>query len=303
MKDMYKYINPGIIHFMAYPETMKGEGPVLETLNKIAVDDYFHVVEITSIKDREVRKKAGRLLKDAHMDVYYGAQPVQLSNGLNINSFDDEHRKKAVEILKSKVDEAVETGCKGFAFLSGKNVDIDKTDEALDLLTDSVREICTYAASVDKDLTVCLEVFDYDIDKCALIGPVDVVERFAKRMCAMCSNFGLIVDLSHLPLLRENAYESIAPIKEYIRHIHIGNAVTDKNHPAYGDSHPSFGLEGSDNDVEELVVFLKVLLETGYLNASSPKAVSFEIKPLADQSSEVIIANAKRVLTKAWARL
>jgi hypothetical protein len=48
-----------------YPETIKGEGPILETLKKIAVDDYFNAVEITWIKDRELRKKAKRTLNEA----------------------------------------------------------------------------------------------------------------------------------------------------------------------------------------------------------------------------------------------
>lgn len=32
-----------------------------------------------------------------------------------------------------------------------------------------------------------------------------------------------MVDLSHLPLLRETAEEAILPIKDYIVHAHIGN--------------------------------------------------------------------------------
>lgn len=45
----------GLVHFMAFPATIKGEGPVLETIRKIAVDDYFSAIEITTIKDPEQR--------------------------------------------------------------------------------------------------------------------------------------------------------------------------------------------------------------------------------------------------------
>jgi len=31
----------GIVHFMAFPETMRGEGPILEAVIKIAEDDFF----------------------------------------------------------------------------------------------------------------------------------------------------------------------------------------------------------------------------------------------------------------------
>jgi hypothetical protein len=39
------------------------------------------------------------------------------------------------------------------------------------------------------------------------------------------------------------------------------------------------------------------------LNPQNPPIVSFEVKPLAGETSEVIIANAKRVLKEAWARV
>ena len=35
-----------IVHFMAYPETIKGEGPIVETVTKIAEDDFFTGIEI-----------------------------------------------------------------------------------------------------------------------------------------------------------------------------------------------------------------------------------------------------------------
>ncbi|MDO9575117.1 MAG: sugar phosphate isomerase/epimerase, partial [bacterium] len=58
-----KYIKVGLIHFMAYPEVIKGEGPILETLEEIAKDDYFDVVEVTWIKDQEIREKAKEMLE------------------------------------------------------------------------------------------------------------------------------------------------------------------------------------------------------------------------------------------------
>jgi hypothetical protein len=42
---------------MAYPATIKGGGPVEETIKKLALDEYFHAIEISTIKDKEVRQK------------------------------------------------------------------------------------------------------------------------------------------------------------------------------------------------------------------------------------------------------
>ena len=57
-----KYMKLGIIHFMIYPETMKGEGPIIETLGKILSDEFFMAVEITRIKDDNVREQAKKML-------------------------------------------------------------------------------------------------------------------------------------------------------------------------------------------------------------------------------------------------
>ncbi len=37
-ESLYKYMKPGLVHFMAYPATMKGEGPVVETIKKVILD-------------------------------------------------------------------------------------------------------------------------------------------------------------------------------------------------------------------------------------------------------------------------
>ena len=33
-EPMRKYMKVGLVHFMAYPATIKGEGPVVETIKK-----------------------------------------------------------------------------------------------------------------------------------------------------------------------------------------------------------------------------------------------------------------------------
>lgn len=58
-----KYMKVGLVHFMAYPSTGNGEGPILETLRRVALDDYFEVVEMTWIKDPVIRKKPSKSLR------------------------------------------------------------------------------------------------------------------------------------------------------------------------------------------------------------------------------------------------
>ncbi len=56
-----KYMKVGLVHFMAYPTTIKGEGPILETIKKLALDDYFTAIEITTIKNIEERQKVKQM--------------------------------------------------------------------------------------------------------------------------------------------------------------------------------------------------------------------------------------------------
>jgi len=302
-ESMYKFMKVGLIHFMAYPQVMRGEGPILETLQKIAEDDFFTAVEVSWIKDDKVREKAKKLLEMSHLTVAYGAQPRLLINNLNLNSFDEEERKRAVREVKAGVDEAYEIEAKSLAFLSGKDPGEERREQAHKLLVSSIKEICDYAKS-EGDLRITLEIFDREIDKKCLIGPANDAKIVAEAVRKEYDNFGLMVDLSHLPLLNETHTQAILPIKDYLVHAHIGNCILrDEKHPAYGDQHPRFGIAGGENDVEELKAFLRVLLDIGFLNAENPPIVSFEVKPLAGESSEVVIANDKRVLKEAWARV
>lgn len=299
---MHKYMKVGLVHFMAFPATIKGEGPVLETVRKLALDDYFTAIEITTVKDKEERKKVKQLLDSSHMTVAYGAQPRLLTTGMNINDLNEENRQKALANLKEGVDEAYEMGAVGFAFLSGKYEEATK-EESYKALVTSTKEICAYVKSKGI-MKVALEVFDYDVDKKSLVGPAPLALRYAKEVREEFDNFGLMVDLSHIPLIHETIEESLLPVKDYIIHAHIGNCVVkNPDMPAYGDVHPRFGFPNGENDVNEVVAYLKVLFQIGFLGGKTRPIVSFEIRPFGDEDPDVVIANAKRTLNEAWMRL
>jgi sugar phosphate isomerase/epimerase len=292
----------GIIHSMAFPSSFNDKKSLLESFKAIALDDYFDVIEIGQVKDLEIREQIKQLLEVSKLTPAYGGHSRLLSNGLNINDLNEEVRQKAVEELKKGIDEAYYMGAVDFSFLSGHYVE-EKKEEALEALVKSTKELCTYAAEKG-NMLVLLEVFDYDIDKKSLLGPVELVKRYAKRVSMEHENFGIMVDLSHLPQLRETPREAILPIKEYVKHIHIGNAVVkDSSLEAYGDLHPRFDFPNSENGVEELVEFLKVLLEIRYLNTENPPILSFEVKPRPYEDEMLVIAGSKRVLNEAWARV
>jgi len=298
-ESLHAYMRVGIIHFMAYPEAGSGNGPIDESLRKILTDDYFDAVEITWIKDKDVRERARQMIQSAHISVAFGAQPMLLSQKQNVNSLDEGERKKAVDTVKAAIDEAYEMGAEGTAFLSGKYEESSK-EEAFQALLKSTKEICAYAKSKG-NMKIVHEVFDYDIDKASLIGPASLAKRYAEEIKKEYDNFGLMVDLSHIPLLHESIKESLHPIKEHLVHAHMGNCVMkDPSMPAYGDQHPRFGFPNSENDVDELVEYLQALKDMGFLNKEKPPILSFEVKPTAGEDPDVVLAGSKRVLNRAW---
>ncbi len=302
LEPISHYMKVGIVHFMAFPDTMKGEGPILQTVETIAEDTYFEAIELTWIKDDAVRKTVAQCLRVAGMTVAYGAQPRLLTTGLNVNDLDETARLSAVATLKAGIDEAVELGATGFAFLSGPYQE-NHLDEAMDALARSTREICCYAQEKG-DLSVALEVFDYDIDKKSLIGPAERARRFAEMIRPQYANFGLMIDLSHIPMIHETNDEHIMPLREYLIHAHMGNTViADPAYEAYGDTHPRFGFPHSENDVPQLAAYLQKLKDVGFISPQKRPIVSFEVKPWGDETPALVIANAKRTLDRAWAQV
>ena len=91
MQDSIRsYISTGLIHFMAYPNTMKGEGPIEETIRRIALDDYFDSIEVTWIKDPEgpqelrqafEREQNARVLRRSAPPSDHGLQPQRPRRG------------------------------------------------------------------------------------------------------------------------------------------------------------------------------------------------------------------------------
>lgn len=296
-ESIHKYFRIGTILWMSYPPTRYD---YIDSLKKVLSDDYFDAIEITQIKDEKLRTEAKALLSQSHIKVCYGGQPRLLSTGLNPNDIDEDGRKKAEATLLEAVDEAEYLGAKGIAFLAGKWQEATK-DDAYSQLLKTTMNVCNYAAG--KNMSVNLEVFDYDMDKAALIGPAPYAARFASDVRKTCSNFGLLVDLSHFPTTYETSGEVITTLKPYITHLHIGNAVVKPGYDAYGDQHPRFGYPNSANDTPELLEFFRVLKREGFLRAEDPFVLSLEVTPREGEDADIVLANTKRVINRAWAML
>ena len=302
--SIYKYMYLGIVHFKAFPQCVGGQGPILETLRKIAEDDFWTAVEVGWMKDVRVRHQASKLLEVSHLKVCYATQPRILGQKLNPSAFDAAVRAKAIDNVKRGIDEAYQLGASSVRVLSGKDPGDERREEAKEIFIDTLKEWCEYAQQ-QGDLKIYMKIFDRDIDKAALIGHFKDAADVAQEVYKEYQNFGVLSDLSHFPLLRESPAEAIPLVMKYPMHFHIGNCVVaDKKHFLYGDLQPRFGVAGGELDTPDVRDYFKLLLENNLLNPEDKPVVSAEVRPLlAEESSELILANAKRVIKEAWASL
>lgn len=120
----------------------------------------------------------------------------------DLNSLQEEERQRAVELVKGAVDDAYRLGATNLAFMSGKDKLPEHRERALGQLIRSIQEICRHARSKG-DLEILLEPFDQDTQFRCLIGPSRLAVEVAQEVRKIDPSFGLMVDMSHLPMLRE----------------------------------------------------------------------------------------------------
>ena len=300
-EPIQRYFQVGLVSGMAYAPQLSAGESWPELVRRIAVDGYFQVVEVNPLPDQAARDQVAALAAQGHLTLAQNAHGRLMGAGLNPNDPDEEGRRKAEQTLLEGVDEAAGLGCAAMGMLAGHWTP-DTRELCMGQLLKTVTAVCRYAQT--KGIGIELEVFDHDIAKKALLGPAPLAARFAARVRESCPNFGLMADLSHFPMTYETSAQVIPVLRPYLTHFHIGNTVCqDPAAAAYGDEHPRFGFPNSSNDVPQVLDFLRVLRANGFFRPEEPYILTFEIKPWTGEDADIVIANAKRTLNRAWALL
>lgn len=295
----------GIVSFMTYPEIVSDENAIIEKILKITSDDFFSFIEICHIENNQIREKVKNILEISNMRVGFDAHPDILSKNLNINSRDKELINITLNELKKLIDEAYYMGAEGFTILSGFKPDTGYFSVEVEIAINSLKVLCEYAIKKSKELGVkpidiVIETFDdKEYAKNRLIGPTKLAVSVAEKVNTEYKNFGLLLDLSHMPILGEDFGASLMLAKNYIKHIHIGNCIIkDISHPVFGDNHPRFGILGGENSINTLSFFINALKKINYFNRKNNTLI-FEVKPIKGEDSDLTLAGSKRALIRA----
>jgi sugar phosphate isomerase/epimerase len=291
----------GIVHFMLHKETVPGEGDFSSLLNLLESPD-FDAVECTWIHDAQTRSAVAGSRRRNRKALAFAAQPVLLTRGYDLNAPDEDLRVAAVRAMQALVPQAYELEASGFAVVSGPPGDPADRRNAMDRLVRSLMEIAGTLAE-QGSIPLVLQPFDQlTYGKNRLIGPSRDAADIAREIRRSHPSFGLLIDLSHLPLQGETPREAWDAAGEYIVHAHMGNCVMDHpDHPMYGDTHPPLCDPAGVNGVDELAEYLRVLYRAGFLDAAVRPFLSFEVATYGEWTVDALIRQSLKTLEEAWA--
>ena len=150
---------------MSYPDRDVAEG-----VRAIARDDFFDAIEISQIAGRR-QEGGGKEASGAVSSAGLLRRPAEAAGGqeLNPNDTDEEGRRRAEATLLEGHRRGGVSGSWRHRLPGGKMGRRRQRSWTYAQLLKTTGNLCEYAAS--KGMMVELEVFDYDMDKAALIGP------------------------------------------------------------------------------------------------------------------------------------
>jgi sugar phosphate isomerase/epimerase len=299
----------GVVHPLIYFECRGGGGPIMETLPVIVNDSDFGAIEIAPINDPAIRQQARDYLATASIQVVYlPILPIIIEN-LGLGSADEAKRAAAQTRLRTLIDEAIDFNSPMAMITGPLDPGADQREGVVARLVEDIQQLCDYAAakSTKKLLYLTFENFDRDIEKKRVIGPT--VEAVALADAVDRPNFGLTIDLSHLPLINETPEHALKTAAPHLIHAHIGNCVIDyPDSPLYGDFHPRFGHPLGRNDLPEVIDYLHQLNAVNYWERAHQRLgvkpiLTMELKTNTGENPQAVLANGKRTFARAWAEV
>lgn len=290
---------------MAFPEMQGGEGDFVASVEALGKLAFFDALEVSFINDSRTRVD---FIKAAHENGFklgWGAQPLILGQGIDLNSLDAETLDRSMTKIEAALNQAAMIHAESFVLLSGKDPGAARRAQAYAVLADSLQVLGNYAKKLG--IRLVLEIFDRSVDKCALVGPAAEAKVLAEEVQKGYPEFGLLYDMGHMPLLGETPEQALPLLKDHLAEVHLGNCVKSSFLEAYGDKHPRFDYPGGVNGTPELVHFLKCLFQIGYLkeipDSESLPWVGFEIRPQAGETTDQILDNIQQTWKNTWSQL
>ncbi|MHA6482918.1 sugar phosphate isomerase/epimerase family protein [Paenibacillus sp. strain BS8-2] len=295
-----QYLRLGINHHLLFPDSFESIAVHRRSLPEVLGYPEFEVIDMFLANDMEAGIEEAELVKSSTKEPIYNC-PLMMSPTRNPHSPDPVIRRETQDEVIAHLLRARSIGARKAVIASGVNPGESLFAEQTAYFVDYVYALCQAVP----DMEVLIEPFDRSIGKNLLIGSTreaaDVIRQVRERGP---HNAGLLIDMGHIPLMGETFEGALQEAKPYVRHIHLGSCVmSNPTNPLYGDMHPPWGYADGENDVPELIEFLRELFRIGYLGGESKPTVTLEMRPYPGKSERQSVDIFLSKLDEAWRAL
>ena len=292
------YARLGLVHHMLYPDCGAHPDEHIPTLIALARREDIETFDCCVPYDAEARTQLTPALRTCGKDITFATHFFPLRK-LSLCTDVLTEQAQIRMIVSDMIEQAAAMGATGFIFASGGPTPSEATQANHDAFADFCRWLCRKLKP--HGITALLEPFDMTIDKKFLYGPTEECVRLIDSMQPDIDNFGIELDVAHVPIMGETFEHAIRAAAPYLKRVHLGNCVLrDKSHPRYGDTHPPMGFPGGEIDVPELAGILRLLVEVGFLSKKQRGNLVIEMTPWPGKSIEETIADGFGRLSEAW---
>lgn len=299
--DLKEYARIGLVHHLLYPHSLRSPAEHLDTLGKIARRNDIETLDCCLPFEAQDRREADAILRNCGKEIVYALHLLPLRK-ISLGSICP-HEQAVMRLLaENQVEAAASAGARAVIFSSGADVNADERPSALRAFADFCRWFCRRLKQ--DGLTALLEPFDRTADKKFLYGATRDCLALVEALRPDADNFGIELDIAHLPLMGEDFDGAIRTVAPCLRRVHLGNCLMrDPSHPWFGDHHPPIGFPGGEIDVPQLVTVLRALIEIGYLNRQQRGALVLEMRPFPDRTAEETVRDTMQRLQDAWRKV
>src|SRR5437764_14310690 len=109
-QSLHSYMRLGIVQGVAFPASGDDPEAFLDGVEQIAADDFFAAIEVRCVPDDGLRQRVVDVLRASQLGVVYAAYPRLCAPGLDLGSWDDAVRSRAVAVAQRAIDEAIVLG-------------------------------------------------------------------------------------------------------------------------------------------------------------------------------------------------
>ena len=218
--------------FMPYRDDEKR---MLEVLKKAASRGFYKNVELPAFKDKYRKMYVRNTLEENGLTATTFVTPYVKEKKLSLCDLDESRRREAIELCKEYAGHASDIGIMHFGVPSGDDPGDEKRAEAKKVMAESLIELANYVKGLGMNLTI--EPLDRYAYKKQLIGPMKETSIWFAPIHEACPNAFIHWDSAHEALGGTDLMHSIEYVAPFIGQFHLCDAITDVNHPCYGDLH------------------------------------------------------------------